>query len=168
MSCRWWFPVLVSGVVFGAGMLGSAHADQDALEANTRINEATLGFDWPAVQISVGSYEEGPTGLTIFRFKNRASVSVDVRGGAPGTVNTDALRNGYGNAFTDAIVFAGGSLYGEEAITAAATGLKDRAFVQAIRAPLPPSREPSSTTSAVVGLTISILTSAWRVRLSAP
>jgi hypothetical protein len=30
-------------------------------------------------------------------------VAGDVRGGAPGTVNTDALRNYYGTPFTDAI-----------------------------------------------------------------
>jgi hypothetical protein len=104
---------------------GSAHADQGILEANTKSNGPTLSFDGPAVQIGVGSYEEGPTGLTIIHFKNRASVAVDVRGGAPGTVNTDGLRNGYGAAFTDAIVLTGGSAYGEEAITAVATGLKD-------------------------------------------
>lgn len=126
MSYRSWFSVAVSGVALGAGVPGSAHADQDALEANTKINGPTLSFDWPAIQIGVGTYEEGPTGLTIIRFKNRASVAVDVRGGAPGTVNTDGLRNGYGSAFTDAIVFAGGSSYGEEAITAVATGLKDQ------------------------------------------
>jgi 6-aminohexanoate-oligomer endohydrolase len=82
-------------------------------------------FDWPAVEIGIGSYEEGPTGLTIFRFPNRASAVVDVRGGAPGTVNTDALRLDYGNAFVDAVVFSGGSSYGEEPITAVMTGLKE-------------------------------------------
>lgn len=125
MSYRLWFSAVVSGVVLSAGVLCSAYADQDALQANTKINGPTLSFDWPAVQIGVGTYEEGPTGLTIIRFENRASVAVDVRGGSPGTVNTDGLRLGYGSAFTDAIVFAGGSLYGEEAITAVATGLKD-------------------------------------------
>lgn len=126
MSYRLWLSAVVSGVVFSAGLPCSASADQDGLEPNTKINGPTLSFDWPAVEIGVGSYEEGPTGLTIIRFKNRASVAVDVRGGAPGTINTDSLRLGYGSAFTDAIVFAGGSLYGEEAITAVATGLKDR------------------------------------------
>jgi L-aminopeptidase/D-esterase len=50
---------------------------------------------------------------------------VDVRGGAPGTVNTDALRLGYGAPFVDAVVFAGGSAYGEEATTGIMTGLLD-------------------------------------------
>src|SRR5262245_30852638 len=126
MSPRPWKSAVLSGiVVVCTAVLCLAHADQGVLEANTKINGPTLSFDWPAVQIGVGSYEEGPTGLTIIHFKNRASVAVDVRGGAPGTVNTDGLRNGYGAAFTDAIVLTGGSGYGEEAITAVATGLKD-------------------------------------------
>jgi L-aminopeptidase/D-esterase-like protein len=109
-----------------AGMLGAATAaDQGSLVPNTKIDGPVLTFDWPAVEVGVGSYEEGPTGVTVIRFPKRASMMVDVRGGAPGTVNTDALRLGYGRPFTDAIVFSGGSAYGEEAITAVATGLKD-------------------------------------------
>jgi L-aminopeptidase/D-esterase-like protein len=100
-------------------------APQDHLEANTAIHGPVLQFDWPALQIGVGSYEEGPTGLTILRFPGSAVAAVDVRGGSPGTVNTDYLRLGYEEPKVDAIVFAGGSAYGEEAITAVATGLKD-------------------------------------------
>jgi L-aminopeptidase/D-esterase-like protein len=85
-----------------------------------------LTFDWPAIEIGVGSYEDGPNGLTIIHFPKRATVAVDVRGGGPGTVNTDLLRLGYSRPFTDAIVFSGGSAYGEETITAVATGLKDQ------------------------------------------
>jgi L-aminopeptidase/D-esterase-like protein len=100
-------------------------ADQTNLVPNTGINGPVLTFDWPAIEIGVGSYEEGPTGVTVIRFPKRASVAVDVRGGGPGTVNTDLLRLGYSRPFTDAIVFSGGSAYGEETITAVATGLKD-------------------------------------------
>lgn len=109
------------------GMLaaGAASAGQDQLAVNTAINGPVLTFDWPAVQIGIGSYEEGPTGLTIFRFPNRVSAAVDVRGGGPGTINTDILRLGYDNRFVDAIVFAGGSDYGEEATTAVMTALVD-------------------------------------------
>jgi L-aminopeptidase/D-esterase-like protein len=100
-------------------------ADQTNLVPNTGINGPVLTFDWPAIEIGVGSYEEGPTGVTVVRFPKRASVAVDVRGGGPGTVNTDLLRLGYSRPFTDAIVFSGGSAHGEETITAVATGLKD-------------------------------------------
>jgi 6-aminohexanoate-oligomer endohydrolase len=45
-----------------------AHAAQNQLVVNTAISGPVLTFDWPAVQIGIGSYEDGPTGLTIFRF----------------------------------------------------------------------------------------------------
>jgi L-aminopeptidase/D-esterase-like protein len=104
---------------------GVATADQNGLVANTAIDGPVLTFDWPAIEVGIGSYEEGPTGVTVIRFPKRASMMVDVRGGAPGTVNTDILRLGYSRPFGDAIVFSGGSAYGEETITAVATGLKD-------------------------------------------
>src|SRR6516164_3189369 len=119
------------GSAFLFSMLGAmlaanvASAGQDQLVANTAINGPVLTFDWPAVEIGIGSYDEGPTGLTVFRFPNRVSAVVDVRGGAPGTINTDVLRLGYSNRFVDAIVFAGGSDYGEEATTAVMTALLD-------------------------------------------
>src|SRR5207253_4599419 len=103
---------------------GIAAADQAGLVANTGIDGPVLTFDWPAIEVGIGSYEEGPTGVTVIRFPKRASVTVDVRGGAPGTVNTDSLRLGYGRPFTDAIVFSGGSAYGEETVPAVATALK--------------------------------------------
>jgi L-aminopeptidase/D-esterase-like protein len=102
-----------------------AKARQDHLKTDTEIRGPVLQLDWPAIQIGIGSYEEGPTGLTIFRFPDSAVAAVDVRGGSPGTVNTDYLRLGYEEPSVDAVVFSGGSAYGEEAITAVATGLKD-------------------------------------------
>jgi L-aminopeptidase/D-esterase-like protein len=100
-------------------------APQDGLVPVTDVRGPVLQFDWPDIQIGIGSYEDGPTGLTIIRFMHRAGVVVDSRGGAPGTVNTDLLRLGYDAPRMDAIVFSGGSYYGEEAITATMTGLKD-------------------------------------------
>ena len=115
---------IIAGVAALCGGVAAA-ADQNGLVANTAIDGPVLTFDWPAIEVGVGSYEEGPTGVTVIRFPKRASMAVDVRGGAPGTVNTDLLRLGYGRPFTDAIVFSGGSAYGEETIPAVATGLKD-------------------------------------------
>jgi L-aminopeptidase/D-esterase-like protein len=113
---------IVAGV---AALCGGVAADQNGLVINTAIDGPALTFDWPAIEVGIGSYEEGPTGVTVIRFPKRASMMVDVRGGAPGTVNTDILRLGYSRPFGDAIVFSGGSAYGEETITAVATGLKD-------------------------------------------
>lgn len=74
-----------------------------------------LEFDFPSVQIGVAEYEEGPTGVTVFYFPKGAVAAVDVRGGAPGTTNTDWLQLGFDFPTLDAVCFAGGSWYGLEA-----------------------------------------------------
>lgn len=84
-----------------------------------------LKFDWPALKIGTGEYSEGPTGVTVFSFDKKVMAAVDVRGGAPGTVNTDLARLGYPTSDFDAVVFAGGSAYGLESTTAVASALKD-------------------------------------------
>ncbi len=117
------WPGLALALVMAAAW--PAYADQLNLVPDTGLHGPVLTFDWPDIEIGAGSYEAGPTGMTIIRFAHRAAVVVDSRGGAPGTFNTDALRLGYSRALWDAVVFAGGSAYGEEAITSVATGLKD-------------------------------------------
>jgi 6-aminohexanoate-oligomer endohydrolase len=102
-----------------------ALAGQDQLAITTERPGPVLKFDWPAIEIGVASYEDGPTGVTVFRFPKRAVGAVDVRGGAPGTFNTDNMRLGYDRPSIDAIVFAGGSAYGLEAAAGVATALKD-------------------------------------------
>jgi L-aminopeptidase/D-esterase-like protein len=52
--------------------------------------------------------------------------AVDVRGGAPGTINTDALRLSYDTPFVNAVAFAGGSSYGLAVATGVADAIKDR------------------------------------------
>lgn len=100
-------------------------ADQSNLVPVTTPTGATLQFDWPMLSIGIGQYEEGPTGVTVFRFARKVMAAVDVRGGAPGTVNTDYLRHGYDKSELDAIVLSGGSWYGLESTTAVASALKD-------------------------------------------
>lgn len=98
---------------------------QDDLPVNTDITGPVLNFDWPAVEVGIASYEAGPTGVTVFRFKNGAAGAVDVRGGAPGTILTDLLRLGYERPIVSGIVLSGGSAYGLEAIAGVMTALKD-------------------------------------------
>ncbi|MDY6946408.1 MAG: P1 family peptidase [Pseudomonadota bacterium] len=103
----------------------SVQASQDALQPLLNAGDRKLEFDWPLLQIGTGEYAEGPTGVTVFRFGRRVLGAVDVRGGGPGTVNTDYLRLGYALPEVDTVVFSGGSWYGLESTTAAATALKD-------------------------------------------
>lgn len=75
-----------------------------------------LDVDFPGLEIGVAEYAEGPTGCTVFHFPELASLCIDVRGGSPGI-------NGEHLTLTNAICFAGGSLYGLEASTGVAAEL---------------------------------------------
>jgi L-aminopeptidase/D-esterase-like protein len=82
--------------------------DTMQLAPRTSFDSPVLDFDFPSVRIGVAEYEEGPTGCTVFHFPEKASVSVDIRGGSPGV-----MEHGYEEY--DAICFAGGSMLGLEA-----------------------------------------------------
>lgn len=75
-----------------------------------------LDVDFPGLEFGVAEYAEGPTGCTVFHFPELASMHIDVRGGSPGI-------NGEHLTLTNAICFAGGSLYGLEASTGVAAEL---------------------------------------------
>ena len=74
-----------------------------------------LAFDFPALRVGVAEYDEGPTGCTVFHFPAGGRQAVDVRGGSP------AVIGDYG--FTHAVCFAGGSVYGLEAVSGVAAEL---------------------------------------------
>lgn len=114
---------LLVGFVLGISQL--ALAEQEGLTPVLNAGARTLQFDWPMVRIGTGEYNEGPTGVTVFSFERKVLGAVDVRGGGPGTVNTDFLRLGYETPDLDAVVFSGGSWYGLENTTAVATAMKD-------------------------------------------
>lgn len=85
---------------------------------------SVLIFDFPAVRIGVAEYDEGPSGATVFHFPKPVMAAVDVRGGSPATINTDALRLAYDSPFVNAVAFAGGSSYGLAVATGAADEIK--------------------------------------------
>jgi len=120
-----WMAVLRTGLI-ALALAGAAPALADDAPAPVlNAGDRLLQFDWPAIQVGTGEYEEGPTGVTVFHFDRRSLAAVDVRGGGPGTVNTDYLRLGYDTPELDAVVFSGGSWYGLEATTAVASALKE-------------------------------------------
>ncbi len=75
--------------------------------------------------ISVGNAtdEKAKTGVTILRCANSFICAVDVRGGAPGTRETDVLAPGNLVGRADAIVLTGGSVFGLAAADGAASAL---------------------------------------------
>jgi L-aminopeptidase/D-esterase-like protein len=82
----------------------------------------TLTFEFPGLALGVAERDEGPTGATVFYFPDRAYGVVDTRGGAPGSSLTEVLKSSFGK-YIDAVVFAGGSVYGLEAASGVAAAL---------------------------------------------
>ncbi len=82
--------------------------------------------------LSVGCAEDERafTGVTIIVPENRAVCAVDLRGGGPGTRETDALAPENLVEAIDALVFAGGSVYGLAAAdgVVAAMGAEGKGF----------------------------------------
>ena len=82
--------------------------------------------------LAVGQAEDlnALTGVTVILPESRAVAAVDVRGGAPGTRETDALEPHNLVDAVDAIVLSGGSVYGLDAAggVAAALGAMGRGY----------------------------------------
>jgi L-aminopeptidase/D-esterase-like protein len=93
--------------------------------------------------IAVGSAEDpvARTGVTVVLPEERAVCAVDVRGGGPGTRETDALSAENLVDAVDAVVLAGGSVYGLAAADAvtASLGARGRGFALADKEGVPPS-----------------------------
>src|SRR5215470_1810061 len=88
-------------------------------EANVNTQH-DAGAPLPA-GVSVGHWtdRQGQTGCTVLLVPDGAAAGVDVRGGAPGTINTDGLRPGTVTERAHAILLTGGSTFG----LAAASGV---------------------------------------------
>ncbi len=100
--------------------------DQSSLDMTINAKTNTqMQYDWPILSVATGEYSDGPTGVTVFHFDKKVSVAIDARGGGPGTVNAEYMKLGYDIPELDTVVFAGGSWYGLEAVTAVASALKD-------------------------------------------
>ena len=78
--------------------------------------------------ISVGHWSDtkGRTGCTVVLAPDGAVAGVDVRGGAPGTLSTDALAPGTLIEHANAVLLAGGSLFGLAAATGVMRYLEER------------------------------------------
>ena len=78
--------------------------------------------------LTVGNAEDqaARTGVTVVLAEPQARAAVDVRGGAPGTINTEALLPGGLIHSIDAVVLSGGSAFGLEAATGLMSWLRAR------------------------------------------
>lgn len=114
----------VAAAFLGVAITTQAIAQNSKLMPRVEFNGPALTFDFPGLRIGVAEYDDGPTGTTVFYFPDKVMGVVDVRGGAPGTITTDALRLGRRDRYLDGVVFSGGSFYGLAAATGAAAALK--------------------------------------------
>jgi L-aminopeptidase/D-esterase-like protein len=86
--------------------------------------------DVPGLQVGQADDRKTRTGVTVILPDARATCAADVRGGGPGTRETDAL-NSYNLVHSvDAVVLSGGSVYGLASADGVATwlGAHDRGF----------------------------------------
>ncbi len=102
--------------------------------------------DVPGLQVGCAQDEAAMTGVTVIVADAPAACAVEIAGGGPGTRETDVLRAGNLVDAVDALVFAGGSVYGLAAADAvvAALGARGRGYALrdiagAPRAPIVPS-----------------------------
>lgn len=75
---------------------------------------------------SIGHHNDDYTGVTVIRCENGAIGGVDVRGGAPGTHETDCLHNEKMMDKVNAVALCGGSAYGLQAIAGVMRYLKEQ------------------------------------------
>jgi L-aminopeptidase/D-esterase-like protein len=90
------------------------------------VHVDSIPQDVPGVR--VGHYTDGEnlTGTTVILFDDLALTAVEVRGSAPGSLNTAMLEPGMAAQHVDAIVLTGGSSYGLRAADGVMDGLKER------------------------------------------
>src|ERR1700688_4832945 len=79
--------------------------------------------DVPGLRVGQAVDATARSGVTVILPDDRAVAAVDVRGGGPGTRETDALAADTLVEAVDAIVLAGGSVYGLAAADGAAAWL---------------------------------------------
>jgi len=96
----------------------------------------------PGIKVGHFTLAERPTGCTVVLTETGAVASVDVRGGAPGTRETDLLDPVSTVQKVNAIVLSGGSAFGLDAATGVMRYLEERDFgydVQIAKVPIVPA-----------------------------
>ena len=126
-QAKFWTSALTCSAIWlvGAGAQAAGPAGSGEGIEPTGSPGSNFKFDFPGIAVGVGEYDDGPTGATVILFSKPVVAAVDVRGGSPGTINTDKLRLGYDSPFVNAITISGGSSYGLAFATGVADALKD-------------------------------------------
>ncbi|HEY8949966.1 MAG TPA: P1 family peptidase [Rhizomicrobium sp.] len=99
----------------GAAALAAAPRIASAAETSAvggRPGPRNLITDVPGLQVGQSEDSKVRTGVTVILPDGRATCAADVRGGGPGTRETDALNSWNLVHSVDAVVLSGGSVYG--------------------------------------------------------
>jgi L-aminopeptidase/D-esterase-like protein len=96
----------------------------------------------PGIKVGHHTIAEKPTGCTVILTEYGATGGVDVRGGAPGTRETDLLEPRNRVSVVHAVVLSGGSAFGLDAASGAVRWLEERGYgvdVRVTKVPIVPS-----------------------------
>ncbi|GAB4530257.1 MAG: P1 family peptidase [Parvularculaceae bacterium] len=91
-----------------------------------RRGRANTICDVSGIEVGQAHDDKARTGVTVVAPKTRAVAAADIRGGGPGTRETDLLEPSRLVREIDAVVLAGGSVYGLEAASAVTNWLGAR------------------------------------------
>ena len=94
--------------------------------APIRPGPRNLLTDVPGLRVGNAQDEQAQTGVTVVLVESPATAAADVRGGAPGTRETEALQPAGLVERVDAVVLSGGSAFGLDAASAVMAWLAAR------------------------------------------
>jgi L-aminopeptidase/D-esterase-like protein len=109
--------ILTTILLAGAGAAVLAHITEGSMKGLTAVEGVKVGHH---------TMPGRPTGCTVVLFESGATASVDVRGGAPATRETDLLRPENLVQQVHAIVLSGGSAFGLDAASGVMRHLEER------------------------------------------
>ena len=90
----------------GAGIATARLAGSEAIDVNSTLTAV------PGIRVGHWTHRSGSTGCTVILAADGAVAGVDVRGGGPGTRETDLLKPEMTVGSVHAVVLSGGSAYG--------------------------------------------------------
>ncbi len=99
-----------------------------AQHGDPRVARVGSITDVAGIEVGHHTLTERPTGCTVVLARDGAVGGVDVRGGAPGTRDTDLLDPVNTVQEIQGVVLSGGSLFGLEAVSGAVRWLEERGY----------------------------------------
>ena len=115
-----------AAVVIAAGALTAIAAAPPSPSPSVSRNLTLTAV--PGIKVGHFTLTERPTGCTVILTETGAVASVDVRGGAPGTRETDLLNPVNHVQKVNAIVLSGGSAFGLDSASGVVRYLEERGF----------------------------------------